>query len=82
MCTYETRAAALVPRHSLFLHNAVRDTHAPCMYGNIRTSYRLHEPSLVGYICGENMSLKRFPLIPTSESLFPLFEPASLLNIK
>lgn len=78
MHTYKARAALLIPHHSLFLHN----THVLCMYDYVLTSYRLHKLSLVGYICGENMSQKRFLCFLSSESLLPLFKAASLLSIK
>lgn len=78
MHTYKARAALLIPQPSLFLHN----THVLCTYDRVLPSYRLHKLSLVGYICGETTSQKRFLHFLSSESLLPLFKPASLLNIK
>lgn len=82
MPTSKARAVRLIPRHSLFLHNAVYDMRVLCMYDCVLTSYRLHKLSLVRCVCGENMSQKRLLCFLSSESLLPLFKPASLLNIK
>lgn len=78
MPTYKARTALLIPHHSLFLHKM----HVLCTCDYVLTSYRLHKLSLVGYICGGNVSQKRLLCFLSSESLLPLFKLASLLNIE